>query len=58
MELEIRTKCRTWTKKLDRNVRHGVRNLMEMYHLESEIRSKFSTWIKKLERNVRHGVRN
>ena len=48
----------TYSKKLDRNVRNGVRNKNEMNDLEYEIRSKYTTWNKKLHRNVRHGVRN
>ena len=47
-----------WGKKLDGNVRLGVRNQIEMYDLEQQIRSKFTTSSKKLDRNVRHGVRN
>ena len=47
LELEIRWKCSTWCKKLDRNVHHGVRNMIEMYDLH-----------KKLDQNVRLGVRN
>ena len=34
MEWEIRTKWTTWSKKLDRNVRHDVRNKNEMNDLE------------------------
>jgi len=34
LELEIRSKCTTWSKKLDWNVRHGVRNKNEMNVLE------------------------
>ena len=34
LEKEIRSKCTTWSKKLDRNVRHGLRNVNEMYDLE------------------------
>ena len=34
MEFEIRTKCKTWNKKLDRNVRNVVRNWNEIYDLE------------------------
>ena len=48
----------TWSKKSDRNVRHGVRNKNEVNDLEKEIRLKCTTWSQKLERNVRHGVRN
>jgi len=58
MEWEKSTKCTTWNKKLDRNVRQGVSNNNEMNDLEEEIRSKYMTWSKKLDRNVRHGVRN
>ena len=58
LEYEIGSKCTTWSKKLDRNVRHGVRNKNVMNDLEKEIRSKCTTWSKKLDRNVRIGVRN
>ena len=34
MEIEIRTKCTTWIKKLDRNVRHGVRNKNDRKELD------------------------
>ena len=58
MECEIRTKCTTWSKKLDRNIRHGVRNQNVIYDVEKEIRSKCTTWSKKLDPNVRHGAIN
>ena len=32
--VKIRSKCTTQIKKLDRNIRHGVRNQNEMYDLE------------------------
>ena len=48
----------TFRKKLDRNIRHGLRNKKEINDMEKEIRSKCTTWSKKLDRNVRHGVRN
>ena len=37
----------TWSKKVDRYLRLGVRNYIE-----------YTAWSKKLDRNVRHGVRN
>ena len=58
LELDIRSKYTTWSKKLDRNERHGVRNKNEMNDLEEEIRSKCTTWSKKLDRNVRLGIIN
>ena len=48
----------TWSKKLDRNIRHGVRNKKEMIDLEQEIRSKCRTWSKKLDLHLCHGARN
>jgi len=48
LDKEISSTCATWSKKLDRNVRHGVRNKNEMNDLELEIRSKYTTWSKKL----------
>ena len=48
----------TWSKKLDRNVRHGERIKKEMNDLEKEISSKCTTWSKKLDRNLRLGGRN
>ena len=57
MESEIRTKIRNWIKKLDGNVRlgvrnypnvqHGVRNKNQMNDLDLEFRSKCTTWRKK-----------
>ena len=58
MDWEIRTQWTTSSKKLDHNVRHGVRNKKEVNDLEKEIRSKCTNWNNKLDRNVRHGVRN
>ena len=51
-------KFTNWSKKLDRNVRHGVSIRNEMNDLEKEIRSKSTTWSKKLDRNVQLGVKN
>jgi len=34
LEYEIRSKFTTWSKKLDRNLRHGVRNNNEIIDLE------------------------
>jgi len=47
----------TYSKKLNRNVQLGVRNLIEMYDMEWEIRTKWMTWSKKLDRNEQLGVR-
>jgi len=47
MEYEVRSKCTTLRMKLDRNIRHGVRNKNEMNDLDF-----------KLVRNLSHGVRN
>ena len=47
VEREIKSECTTWSKKLDRNVRYGVRN-----------KNEITTWSKKLDRNVRLGLRN
>jgi len=58
LEYEIRSKCTNWSKKLDRNVRLCVRNLIEMYDLVYEISSNCTSRSEKLERNVRLGVRN
>jgi len=33
LEKEMKWKCTTWSKKLDRNIRHGVRNENEMNDL-------------------------
>jgi len=43
MEWEIRTKCTTCIKKLDRNIRLRVRDYIEMYVMEWEIRTKCTT---------------
>ena len=47
LEKEIRSKCTTWSKKLDRSVRIGVRNMNEINDRSM-----------KLDRNVRLEVRN
>ena len=48
----------SWSEKIERNVRLGVRNEIEMYDLEYEFRSKYTSWSVKLERNLRLRVRN